>query len=409
MQDLSTFNAVLKDIYLPPIRSQLNNATVLLSLLERDTENISGREAIVPVHYGRNEGVGARPDGGSLPDAGRQSYRELRIPMKYNYGRIAVTGPTIAASRDDAGAFGRVVDLETRGMVTDLARDINRQLFGDGTGLLTRIGESGSGNTVAVHSTRFLRPGMYVDVIEVDNPSGTPVAENIEVLFVDPDNNEITLASAVNVTTSHGLYRHNSATHEMMGLMGAVDNSDTVFQTVDRAENPWFKAHVLTGDGDGQNELTLDLMQRAVDRSEETAGGSINAIVTTYHIRRLYASLLQAQRRYINTMELDGGWKALEYDGRPLVPDRDCPDGTMFFLDTTTFKIYRMSDWDWMMEDGAILHRVSGKDAYEAVLYHYGELGCDAPRKNVRIDGIERLPEKQPDVVVVTGDSQVGE
>lgn len=403
MQDLSTFNAVLKDIYLPPIRSQLNNATVLLSLFERDTENISGRDAVIPVHYGRNEGVGARPDGGDLPEAGRQAYRELRVPMKFNYGRITVTGPAIAASRDDAGAFARVVDLETRGLVADLARDINRQLFGDGTGLLAMAAENASGTRLRVSSTRHLRPGMRIDVIDAGDPAGPPAAQNVEIVFVDPDNHEIELASAVSLTAAHGLYRHNSATHEMMGLMGIVDDSDTVLQTVDRARNPWFKAHVMTGDGEGRDELTLELMQRAVDRSEETAGGYIDAIVTTYEIRRLYASLLQAQRRYVNTMELDGGWKALEYDGRPLVPDRDCPDATMFFLDTSTFKLYRMSDWDWMQEDGAILHRVSGKDAYEAVLYHYGELGCDAPRKNVRIDGIRRLPERKPEVVVVSG------
>jgi len=35
-----------------------------------------------------------------------------------------------------------------------------------------------------------------------------------------------------------------------------------------------------------------------------------------------------------------------------------------------------MADYDWMQKDGAILSRISGYDAYEAVIYRYAELGC---------------------------------
>jgi len=35
-----------------------------------------------------------------------------------------------------------------------------------------------------------------------------------------------------------------------------------------------------------------------------------------------------------------------------------------------------------MEEDGAVLSRVSGVDAYEAILYYYATLGCKAPSHN---------------------------
>ena len=38
-------------------------------------------------------------------------------------------------------------------------------------------------------------------------------------------------------------------------------------------------------------------------------------------------------------------------------------------------QLYRMSDYEWMQKDGAILSRISGKDAYEAVLFRYAEVG----------------------------------
>ena len=75
-------------------------------------------------------------------------------------------------------------------------------------------------------------------------------------------------------------------------------------------------------------------------------------------------------------MTLDGGWSALEYNGIPLTVDDDAIDGEMYFLTTKDIQKYRMSDYDWMDKDGSILARISGYDAYEAILFLYQELGC---------------------------------
>ena len=37
-----------------------------------------------------------------------------------------------------------------------------------------------------------------------------------------------------------------------------------------------------------------------------------------------------------------------------------------------------MADFDWMDDDGAVLARVNNTDAYEATLYHYGDIACVA-------------------------------
>jgi hypothetical protein len=39
-------------------------------------------------------------------------------------------------------------------------------------------------------------------------------------------------------------------------------------------------------------------------------------------------------------------------------------------------RIFRSADFDWMDRDGAVLRKVSNRDAYEATLFHYGDLGC---------------------------------
>ena len=63
---------VLKTFYIGPVREQLNQGNVLLANLERDTSRTAfrGKEAYIPLHTGRNVGVGARAESGTLPVAG---------------------------------------------------------------------------------------------------------------------------------------------------------------------------------------------------------------------------------------------------------------------------------------------------------------------------------------------------
>ena len=167
MQNLANFDRVLKVYYLGPIRKQLNESTVLLKKLQRDSESVSGKNATIPLHFGRNEGIGRVPDGGALP-AGRQSYLDTIVPMKYNYARIYITGPTIEASRNNTGAFVRAVESEIKGALRDAKKDMNRQLWGDGSGALAVCDNTAANTTVVVDSTRFLTAGQLVDIGEVD-------------------------------------------------------------------------------------------------------------------------------------------------------------------------------------------------------------------------------------------------
>ena len=82
---------------------------------------------------------------------------------------------------------------------------------------------------------------------------------------------------------------------------------------------------------------------------------------------------------------MDGGFEALDYNGKPLVVDRHMRPGGMYFLDESTLELYRMSDFDWMDEDGSVLSRVAGVDAYEATLFKYSTLGCSACNNNTEL------------------------
>src|SRR5512146_2455724 len=137
--DLNAAANVLKVRYLPPIREQLNQATILLSRIAREDNavNVSGKSFTVPLHTARNTSAGSgRADGGVLPTAGQQGYDVAVIPNAYQYGRIQVTGPTIRAARDNAGAFVTAIESEINGLTRDMKKAVNRQLLGDGRDVL---------------------------------------------------------------------------------------------------------------------------------------------------------------------------------------------------------------------------------------------------------------------------------
>lgn len=385
--NLANLDKVLKLHYLGPIRKQFIEGNVLLKRLQKNSESVTGKNFTVPLHVGRNVGIGARPESGNLPVAGNQQYRETIIPMKYNYGKISVTGQAIKATRNDAGAFVRAVDSEIRGLVSDFKRDINRQLHGDGTGKLATCGTTTTSTTVNVDDTRFLQVGMLIDVILASNGTLVTAGTGVTINSIPNSTSIVISGSAISTTSANIIVRHESVSgttcYELNGLGNIVSDAG-VCQGITRSSDTWWKATVNTNASN--RALTLDLMQQCVDSAEKN-GGKPSIILTDHTRRNSYLNLLQASRRFVNVMELDGGFKALEYNGIPLVVDIDIVPNTFLFLDEPTLQIYQMSEIDWMDEDGAILCRTN-QDAYEATLYWYSELATSCANKNVRLEKI---------------------
>ena len=150
---LTNADAALKEDYQPAMREQLNNTVQFLAQIERNSKDVEGRRAVLSLHVKRNSGVGARQDGGSLPSAGAQGYAEERVPLRFNYGRIQISGPTLRAMKSDEGSFVRALDSETKGVVTDLRRDVNRQLFGTSDGVIAATDVTAGSTTVVLSLT----------------------------------------------------------------------------------------------------------------------------------------------------------------------------------------------------------------------------------------------------------------
>ena len=387
---------VLKIDYLPGIREQLNNKIFMYSRLGRNTEDFIGSQGYIALHSGRNSGIGSRSEGGLLPDAGVQQYNKATFDMKHHYGRIEISGPVMKRTADDMGAYIRAVDSEVKGAVMDLQQDLSRQCLGDATGTLGTPTTATSA-TQTVDSVRLFEVGMYVDHIKKDD--GTVVNAKRKITAISQSAKTITLDASITTAAATSIFvRAGNYGNEMFGLSAIVSASDppqigganNYFGNIARGTSTiyWQANEVDAASAD----LSLDLMQQCIDVADQQSNGEITLILTDYDQWRKYAKILIPDRRFPTAdgqaVKLNGGFQALKYDEMEVVKDKYMPASTMYFLDENTMFIFELSDFDWMDKDGAILSRTPNKDAYEATLFAYQQIACEAPRSNTKLKSL---------------------
>lgn len=387
----SAADAALKEDYQPVVREQLNQANMLLAQIETKDKDFEGRRAVLSLHVSRNAGVGARAEGGTLPTAGNQGYAEQRVDMRRNYGRIQISGPTIKEMKSDRGSFVRAVESEIKGVTNDLKRDVSRQVFGTSNGVIATCGTTSTSTTIVLATTttltqmRQFEVGMVVDIGTVAAP--TTIASAVTISAVDRANKTITVSgSNVSTTGSHFIFRSGAGgaiggvgQKELTGLQSIVADSGTLFN-VDPSTYTVWKSYVDSNSG--TNRAPTDtLFEEALDEISIESGEDADLIVTSAGVSRAYANGLKDQKRFSNTIDLKGGYKAISVSTPKgevaLTWDRDCPENRAFILNTSHLIHFVSSDWEWMEEDGAVLNRVSDQDAYEATLFKYHELATD--------------------------------
>lgn len=396
-------DAVLKDFYLPGVRSVLNNEVFLLSQMEMNTEDVEGRAAVVSINVGRNQGVGARAEGQALPSAGAQQYAEQRVQLKYNYGRIQLTGPVIRSMSSDRGSFVRAVQSETNGVVRDLRNDLNRQTFGDGSGTIALTSGTNAGAVITLTATanqmRLFARNMVIDIGSV---AGTPAdVGTTRITSIDRAARTITVSPTISTTDANLISRTGSGEtsapaiqREITGLKKQVSATGELWD-IDPADWADWASYEKTSAGAVSEDMFIEASQEV----NLDSGEQLDTWVTTAEIHRGVAGLLTSLKRFPTTNELKGGYTGLDMSDISqgntgsntvsMVYDKDLvEDGVAYGLTMRRWQNYRMSDWEFMQDDGAILNRVPNTDAYEGTLFCYSEMATDGRNANAKISGI---------------------
>ena len=385
MVTLQSAENALKTLYLGVVSDQLNtNVNPLLAAIEQTASDVWGKEIVKLAPYGINGGIGAGTETGDLPAAAENNYAQFVLTLKNLYGTIEISDKAIRASQNNAGAFVNLLNAEMEGLLKASKFNFGRMLYGDGTGTLTTV-ESASGNNVVVASVQNLIEGMVVDVLTSEGAS-TGVAGR-RITSIDRSSKTITLSGNAipastltkgNIITVQGSYKN-----ELTGL-GAIFGTGSTLYGLSKTANKWLNPRSYTSTA--IDDVTI---QKVIDEMDEVAGSKADFIVCSFGVKRAYQEYLTENKSNVDIMNLAGGYKAISYNGIPVVSDRFAPSGTMYVLDTTEFHLHQLCDWRWLEGDnGKIIRQVAGKPVYTATLVKYADLICDKPSGQAKISGI---------------------
>ncbi len=388
---MTTVDPILKEVYGPRLVDQLQSEIITLMRIEKTsegvTEEVGGKYVTFPIRVKRTQGIGARNESEALPVARTQGYAAARVKLTYQYGSIELTGQTFELAEKNFQSFSSTVKQEMDGLKQTLRKDTNRQIYGTSTGKLATANAAGTTTTFVTSNAEaiYLEVGMIVDVYDSGNVLKNNAMEIVNVQKDTPTAGTTTVTfSAAGTAMASGdfLVRDDNFGKEIVGFREIVNNTGTLYN-IDPTVVPVWKSEVDAPGAD--RPISEGLMTQMVDRVR-TNGGSTTVVFTSLGVRRAYANLLMQQRRVVNTTKFSGGFSGIAFTTDtgdiPVVPDFDCPQGNMFFMNEKALKIYQTHDWKWMDRDGSMWQRVIGPggtyfDAYNAIMYKYFQLGTD--------------------------------
>ncbi len=384
--NLTNADNALKTLYLDAVSVQLNNTVnPLLAKIKQSTNDVWGKEVRKLAIYGMNGGIGAGSEDGDLPSSTGNNYGQMVTTLKNLYGTIEISDKAVRASEHSSGAFVNLLNAEMEGLIRAGSFNFGRMLFGDGSGKLGEVVSVENGK-ITLDSVKNVIEGMVIDFRTADG-SIVSGAESRRILGVDRANKTITVSGSVLdsiVDETCFITVQGSYNNEITGLGAIFGDNDNLYG-LSKTANSWLKPYSEKEVG----EITEAKLQKALDAIEESSGGAINFIVCSWGVRRAIQKLFAQNKRIVDTMELEGGFKALSYNGIPIVADRFCPEGTMYLLNTDDFTLHQLCDWQWLTgDDGKVLKQIPGKPVYTATLVKYADLICARPNGQGVLTGI---------------------
>jgi hypothetical protein len=413
---ISDASAILKNIYLPPVREVLNNATPLLKYIEKETQDMGGGTSfIIPLHTGRNDAAGdGSAENATLRAAGKQAFNKTTTAPKYLYSRLQVSGPVIAATKSNKGAFLKALESEMKYLMQDTKRAFNRQLHSDGvdaigyyvsgTGTTTGVMDDGIGN-------RFdhLNKTTLLDLLDTSASyallnTATTATRGALVATGRQFTTDVNIsASASAAGGAQDIYvKSGTFGNQMMGIAGIISPNNpnsTLYasglQGLTIASEPDWSSQVIYADGGsselftsaGRQDVSFEALQdlgTAISVGSDADETDVNLYMSSPGQKNKYVNLCRNERVFFNNMKLDGGFSAVSYNGKPWVWDPQCKKNRIYAINFDTLVLMRLADLDWIDVGGDVLYRISGgdKDAVGATLFVYQELAAKVRNQN---------------------------
>lgn len=387
MADITTATQVdiLKHDYLPVAQEQLNNkVSPWYTRLEKSTKHVYGDKIIKAITYGQSGGVSTAAETSNYPTSGGTYPKQFEVVTKNLFGILDISKKAKKASENNRGSFVNLVTQQVKALTNSLSLNVDRQLYGDGTGIITQVNHGGgySGATaIVVDDETNLMEGMIVDIL--NHSSHAVEADAVRITDVNRSNHTITIGTSSTVTDDADICIQDSYNLEMTGLNAIFSDTGNIYN-LSRTTYSWLVPYMLGSIG-VLDELDI---QKAIDYVNDFTIGDIDFLVCSPGVRRSYQQLMGSLRRNIEPMTLEGGFKTMSYNGIPLLGTRRVGAGKMMGLTTKYFFEGNMGDWEWDNEGGASLRGLEDKNVLRGTLSKFADIIDEVPGANFELSGI---------------------
>lgn len=170
------------------------------------------------------------------------------------------------------------------------------------------------------------------------------------------------------------------------GLPLMVDNSASL-GGISPTTNTWWKSGITSSVGAFLTSDTGVKKMRNMYNTLTIGNRSPDLIITTQAIYEDYEHTGVDDRRYTSNKVVDAGFETLLFKTKPIVFDRDCPSGEMYFLNSNHITWYVHRDADMKMTaDGFVTP--FGQDVSAALILFQGNATINNRRRCGKLTGI---------------------
>lgn len=424
----SFFTEILREDYQPGVIETLNNSNFLYNYLPRAQLQFQGKHWVFALHTGRSAGHSAIGPGGRIPDPDKQRYSRWRGPVRHHFGRIQLDAALEVSTGDRASFIASVMDSEIRGITEDMARQKNRMVHLDGSGRLAQV----NGNVVAsatvvvelpqvpespttmtgLNATHWLHEGMRIAFVD---PAGPTIVDVALISSVDSAT-QITMDQVVTVDDGDWLVTNATADgtdrvstgfkREPMGFAGIFsDTNPLCYDTIDDYESGTFATDsfqnvdaddtandfaraIIMDNGGVKRPPTEMLLIRAMTAATRKNNAMPSFLLSAPEVQDAFGELLLADRRFMNTTTLSGGWTALDFRGKPWVTDRDCLPNRIYVPDMGYVLMGSLEEYHWEQRTG-MLQQLQDHDEYHARIKGRWNMVCTLRNKQLLITDLD--------------------
>lgn len=423
-QGIADYASGFEKIIQPYIQDNVPEQTRLLKVLKtNDNVEIFNNSFYVTLRSGRHGGVQTIANDKSKLNTGGAPLSQGSITPAYLAGVFDISDVVMKASRSRKQALQSDLQFQAEALVKDFSKQVNRQYFSDGVGVVAAIAESGGsvgvgtvaigypdsntntyeGRATSYYGTanginydvqpwfQYFAPGNIVGFGSAGTGVGTISSGGTAVTGGTQYGTIILTAAQVAVAGTAGVPVYildgdgdAAGTTEIQGFRAALSEGTGNYMGLSRATLTWQPQYMGTA---SNTSLSIPNMELLYYRAYQYAMPSDRyAWFLNQSLYTRFGDLLTALRKTVNETELVSGWSGYAFQAGmskvPVMMDYDCPDGEAVLVNLDTWTVCEIAPMGFVQDE---LLRRADYITFQKVFSWYTNLACRAPAANGRM------------------------